>query len=59
MPTLGVLPYSFQFLRVASLNRRKKQGTNSKALEKVKAIVSHLHKRGLDELEQDGIEDKP
>jgi len=31
--------------KVASLNRHKKQGTNSEALEKVKAAVSHLHTR--------------
>ena len=31
--------------KVASLNRHKKQGTNSEALEKAKAAVSHLHTR--------------
>ncbi|KAE7997436.1 hypothetical protein FH972_002074 [Carpinus fangiana] len=31
--------------KVASLNRQKNRGTNSEALEKVKAAVSHLHTR--------------
>ncbi|KAK9993026.1 hypothetical protein SO802_022729 [Lithocarpus litseifolius] len=31
--------------------RHKKRGTNSKALKKAKAAVSHLHKRGPNELE--------
>ena len=31
--------------KVASLNTHKKQGTNSEALEKAKAAVSHLHTR--------------
>jgi hypothetical protein len=31
--------------KVASLNRLKKRGTNSEALEKAKAGVSHLHTR--------------
>ena len=31
--------------KVASLNRHKKQGTNSEALEKAKAALSHLHTR--------------
>lgn len=36
----------FEYQRkVASLNRQKKRGTNSDALEKIKAAVSHLHTR--------------
>lgn len=31
--------------KVAMLNKQKKQGTNSEALEKIKAAVSHLHTR--------------
>lgn len=31
--------------KVASLNKVKKRGTNSDALEKAKAAVSHLHTR--------------
>ena len=31
--------------KVASLNRHKKRGNNSEALEKAKAAVSHLHTR--------------
>lgn len=31
--------------KVASLNKLKKRGTNSDALEKAKAAVSHLHTR--------------
>jgi hypothetical protein len=31
--------------KVASLNRQKNRGTNSEALEKAKAAVSHLHTR--------------
>ena len=45
--------------KVASLNKHKKRGANFEAFEKAKAAVSHLHKRGPDELEQYGIEDKP
>ncbi|XP_058780529.1 protein ROLLING AND ERECT LEAF 2-like [Vicia villosa] len=36
----------FEYQRkVATLNRLKKKGTNSEALEKSKAVVSHLHTR--------------
>ena len=36
----------FEYQRkVATLNKLKKQGTNSEALEKAKAAVSHLHTR--------------
>ncbi|KAH9659825.1 hypothetical protein KPL70_023994 [Citrus sinensis] len=31
--------------KVAMLNKQKKRGTNSEALEKIKAAVSHLHTR--------------
>lgn len=31
--------------KVTSLNRQKNRGTNSEALEKAKAAVSHLHTR--------------
>lgn len=31
--------------KVASLNKLKKRGTNTDALERVKATVSHLHTR--------------
>ena len=31
--------------KVASLNKHKKRGNNSEALEKAKAAVSHLHTR--------------
>lgn len=31
--------------KVASLNKLKKRGTNTEALERVKATVSHLHTR--------------
>lgn len=37
------MKYEYQ-KKVASLNR-KKRGTNSEALEKAKAAVSHLHTR--------------
>ncbi|KAL4310651.1 hypothetical protein GQ457_01G038070 [Hibiscus cannabinus] len=36
----------FEYQRkVATLNKLKKRGTNSEALEKAKAAVSHLHTR--------------
>lgn len=36
----------FEYQRkVASLNKLKKRGTNTEALEKAKASVSHLHTR--------------
>lgn len=36
----------FEYQRkVTSLNKQKKRGTNTEALEKVKAAVSHLHTR--------------
>lgn len=36
----------FEYQRkVATLNKLKKKGTNSEALEKAKATVSHLHTR--------------
>lgn len=36
----------FEYQRkVASLNKKKERGTNSEALEKTKAAVSHLHTR--------------
>lgn len=31
--------------KLAALNRHKKRGTNTEALEKAKAAVSHLHTR--------------
>ena len=38
------MKYEYQ-KKVTSLNRLKKRGTNSEALEKAKAAVSHLHTR--------------
>ncbi|CAN6573285.1 unnamed protein product [Malus baccata var. baccata] len=39
-----LMKYEYQ-KKVTSLNRLKKRGTNSEALEKAKAAVSHLHTR--------------